>query len=179
MAISSPAGASATRSTWSPAPPPRLTGLDLSDPRAPRLSVQLTLFDVSVPASPREVRSVVVGKRGTNCGAASDHHAFAFLPETPGRPARLAVPVDVASRPPSEAPTTGAPPWTYYGYTHTGLYVFEITTGAGGDLRHHGTIVSEEARLVVPMPDWYGPSSSIAEDRALLTDAHVHVGWET
>jgi hypothetical protein len=136
--------------------------------------VKLTLFDVSVPASPREVRSVVVGKRGTNCGVASDHHAFAFLPEAPGRPARIAVPVDLASRPPSEAPTTGVPPWTYYGYTHTGLYLFEVTTGAGGDLRHHGTIVSEEASLAESLPHWYGPASSIAEDRAVLTDANVH-----
>ena len=57
--------------------------------------VKLSLFDVSDPANPSELSSLVLGKRGTNSAVLSNHHALSYLPATDTEPARLAIPIDL------------------------------------------------------------------------------------
>lgn len=92
--------------------------------------VKLSLFDVSDPAVPREVSSVILGKRGTQSAALADHHALSYLPPVGLEPARLAIPVQLHDTVPDDPLFDPAKPWAYYDWTHTGLYLFEIDTGA-------------------------------------------------
>ncbi len=51
--------------------------------------VKVSLFDVSDPASPAEINSLVYGKRGSESEILSDHHAISFLPATGNNRARF------------------------------------------------------------------------------------------
>lgn len=86
----------------------------------------LSLFDVSVPSVPTEVDSIIIGKRGTQSEALFDHHALAWLPVTDQSPARLALPVRLHDRSGDNDWFDPARPNSYYDWTHTGLYLFEI-----------------------------------------------------
>ncbi len=86
--------------------------------------VKLSLFDISNPKNPQELDNKVIGKRGTESAALLDHHAFAYLPADQDNPARLALPIELHEN----GPTSGdsSQPWAYYGWSHTGLYLFDI-----------------------------------------------------
>jgi len=92
--------------------------------------VKLSLFDVSDPAVPREVSSLILGKRGTQSPALADHHALSYLPPVNLGPARLAIPVQLHDTVPNDPFFDPAKPGAYYDWTRTSLYLFEIDTGA-------------------------------------------------
>ncbi len=89
--------------------------------------VKLALFDVSNPALPTEVNSIVLGKRGTESEVLSNHHALSFLPSTASQPARLAIPLQLHDTTPTRESFDPKLPNAYYDYSHTGLYSFNIT----------------------------------------------------
>ncbi len=89
--------------------------------------VKLTLFDVSNPAAPREIQSRVLGRRGSETPLTWDHHALAFLPASGGRPARVALPIQVNDRHPDYPGFDPNDPWAWFGRTHTALYTFELS----------------------------------------------------
>lgn len=142
--------------------------------------VKLSLFDISNPASPKEVNSLVIGKRGTGSEALYDHHAFTWLPGTAERPARLAVPVEMHS-------TVGgysyysnpSDPWYYYNWTHTGLYMFNVFTGeqAGGKtgIEEQGRmIVADNAEIHPLFQSGYYVGSNTDSDRSVILGNSVH-----
>jgi uncharacterized secreted protein with C-terminal beta-propeller domain len=89
--------------------------------------LKLALFDVSDPASPAEVNSIVLGKRGTDSEVLRDHHALSFLPATQTRAARLAIPVRLHDKEPDSGVSDPSSPTAFYNFTHSGLYSFEVS----------------------------------------------------
>jgi uncharacterized secreted protein with C-terminal beta-propeller domain len=132
--------------------------------------VKLSLFDISNPADPREVDAVILGKRGTESAALTDHHAFTWLPATETRPARLALPVGLHDTVPHHSSyATPDDPWFHYDWTHTGLYLFDIDPSAG-EIRSRGEMIVE--RRDSAADDWYWRSSH--GDRSVLVNDTVH-----
>ncbi len=142
--------------------------------------LKLSLFDISNPASPKEVNSLVIGKRGTGSEALYDHHAFTWLPASAGRPARLAVPVEMYS-------TVGyytsdynpSKPWYYYNWTHTGLYMFNVFTGeqAGGKtgIEDQGRMIVADNSGIDPLfQSGYYAGSGTYSDRSVILGNSVH-----
>ncbi|MCP4693915.1 MAG: hypothetical protein GY859_38125, partial [Desulfobacterales bacterium] len=133
--------------------------------------VKLSLFDVSDPSNPREVDSLVYGKRGTNSDALVDHHALAYLPPINGGPARLALPIQLHETVPTYSYFNPSDPSAYYDWTHTGLYMFDITTGESGGqagIEKSGHIIAES---IGNQDDSYW---GWARDRAVLLNDSVH-----
>lgn len=89
--------------------------------------VKLALFDVSNPATPTEVNTLSIGKRGTDSDVLTDHHALSFLPATQTQAARLAIPMRLHETTPTRESFDPAEPSAFYDFTHNGLYSFEIT----------------------------------------------------
>ncbi len=89
--------------------------------------VKLSLFDVSDPARPTEINSLVYGKRGSSSEALYDHHAISFLPATAAHPARFALPIQIHATAPDYADFDPAQPNAYYSFTNRGLYAFEAS----------------------------------------------------
>jgi uncharacterized secreted protein with C-terminal beta-propeller domain len=104
--------------------------------------VKLALFDVANPAQPREVDSVVLGKRGTDSDALWDHHAFTYLPAVGSTPARLSIPVRLAETKPIWERWDATVPNAWYDYTHTALYSFEVSAQG---ISQAGRIIAELA----------------------------------
>lgn len=137
--------------------------------------VKLALFDVSNPAAPREIDSKVLGKRGTDSDVLWDHHAFTWLPPSGSEPARLAIPVRLHDRVPDWKGWDASDPSSWYDYTHTALYTFEVSAAG---MAQAGRIIGQEAgadsgrgvvdvmpmRLIAPMGAFYGDRSVLADD---------------
>lgn len=102
--------------------------------------VKLTLFDVSNPATPREVQSIEIGRRGTQATALQDHHGITVQSANADRPTRVAFGIDVADVPP-DVGVEG--PATWYGWSRTGLHAFEIATGVNAGIAAHGDMIVE------------------------------------
>ena len=131
--------------------------------------VKLSLFDVSDPANPTELDAVVIGKRGTESDALYDHHALAYLPPTDTAPARLALPIHLhESIPDQDSYKDFDPnkPNAYYEWTHTGLYLFDITSDT---VKSQGQMIVEESTTNQPYYYWNGNT-----DRAVLLRNSIH-----
>jgi hypothetical protein len=88
--------------------------------------LKVSLFDVSDPTSPTEVNSLVLGGRGTSSTVLAEHHGFASRPQTETLPMRFSIPVDLYNEPPTNE---NPEPYVTWGWTHTGLYTFEVDLG--------------------------------------------------
>lgn len=84
--------------------------------------IKLSLIDVTDPSNPKEADKVIIGKRGTESAALHSHHAVTTL--NVNQTYQVAIPVDLHEEEPQEKGSPVAS--TYYGYTHTGLYRFNI-----------------------------------------------------
>jgi hypothetical protein len=136
--------------------------------------VKLSLFDISDPQRPTEIDRIVLGKRGTESDALHDHHAFTYLPPTEAAPARLAIPLRLHSTTPVYAGFDPSKPWSFYDWTHTGLYLFDIYTGLQAGhmpgLTSRGTlIIADRAQ-----GDNEDPWSYAWSDRSLILGDSVH-----
>jgi hypothetical protein len=74
---------------------------------------------------PTEVNSLVLGGRGTTSTILNQPHGFASLPQTDSLPMRFSIPVDLYNEPPA----LSREPNRQWGWTHTGLYTFDIRLG--------------------------------------------------
>jgi hypothetical protein len=128
--------------------------------------VKLSLFDVADPAKPTELNSIVIGKRGTDSDALTDHHAVTFLPAASGRPARLALPIRKHDTLPAYVGGNLITPSTYYDWTHTGLYLFDITDDS---IRQAATLIVAD-RSGEETVDYGG----YGRDRSVIVDDSVH-----
>lgn len=127
--------------------------------------VKVALFDVADPSQPKEVNSLVIGKRGSQSAALTDHHAFTLLAtgNATGELARLALPIER-----HDILTAGADaddPRTWYDWRDTGLHLFSVNdTG----LTARATLIAETRGSETQ------PSVSGYDDRAFLNGQEVH-----
>jgi uncharacterized secreted protein with C-terminal beta-propeller domain len=145
--------------------------------------LKLALFDVANPAQPKEVDSIVLGKRGTDSDVLWDHHAFSYLPAAGSTPARFAIPVRLAETKPIWERWDGTQPNAWYDYTHTGLYSFEVSaqglSQAGRIISEvaspsRGIVVSDPARSAAADTSSFAPVYIRYEDRSVLKDDAVY-----
>ncbi|MBZ0250117.1 MAG: beta-propeller domain-containing protein [Burkholderiales bacterium] len=85
--------------------------------------LKVSLFDVSVPAAPREMRHFVVGKRGSESALLESHHAFSLLRRADGT-LSLAIPAAVHD---GAYPLYGSGPAAPYAWSHSGVLRFDVT----------------------------------------------------
>ncbi len=85
--------------------------------------VKLSLFDVTDVSNPQEIAKYVIGDRGTESLATSDHKAFLFDKEKN----LLVIPIQLAEFKPNQTPESGS----YGEYTFQGAYVFSLTPEDG------------------------------------------------
>ncbi len=96
------------------------------------LGVKISLYDVSDVEHPRIIKDLMIGDRGTDSTALTDHKAFLFDKELN----LLAIPILLAEIDESKYPD-GVPSTAYGEYVWQGLYVMDITAN---DLTLRGTI---------------------------------------
>ena len=106
--------------------------------------VKLSLFDATDPTAPFEVDKLIIGKRGTDSPALRDHHAITYLSGgQSGSPARIAIPISLHEQTPIYSSEQNQP-WATYGWTHTGLYLFEIDIESKS-LRQQGAMITQQS----------------------------------
>jgi hypothetical protein len=91
--------------------------------------LKLSLFDVGDPENPQETAQLVIGDRGTDSEARSDHRAFLFDPVS----GLLVLPVDLAIVDREENPN--APPEAYGRRVWQGVYVLSLSIDEGFTIR--------------------------------------------
>jgi uncharacterized secreted protein with C-terminal beta-propeller domain len=124
--------------------------------------VKLSLFNVSNPASPTEVQSVLIGQRGTQSNALSDHRAITIQAATDSHPLRVSFGIDVYGESSPERVTDANSAFRYYDYGYSGLHGFEVSVGADAQ------IVSKGVLRVNPDVDFYYGSYGV--DRSVMVN---------
>lgn len=103
--------------------------------------VKVSLFNVSNPSAPTEVQSVLVGQRGTESRALSDHRAITVQAATEEHPVRVSFGIDVSGQQfPSSSPV-GAAATVYHDWNYSGLHGFDIRTGTDAGITSRGALV--------------------------------------
>ncbi len=87
--------------------------------------VKLALFDVSDASNPFVADSVVIGKRGTQTPALTNHHAFAWLPGSGSSNGRFAIPLQL-----HDEPVESSSPSAWSDWTSNMLLTMEVDAGA-------------------------------------------------
>lgn len=130
--------------------------------------VKIAMFNVADVSQPREVNSIVIGKRGTQSAALVDHHAFSFLPMTGNGDelARFTLPIERHATLPNNSYYDAGDPRTYYDWSDTGLYLFSVS--------RNGLSQQGEVRVEQRSASNAYPSDSGSGDRALLRGDEVH-----
>lgn len=100
--------------------------------------LKISLYDVRDPNHPFEADAAILGKRGSEAPVLQDHRAFTFL-QTEGSNPRVAIGAAVNER---TLPGT-IYPWTYAGWSYSGLHLLEVDTLAGRILRRGEMRVEE------------------------------------
>ena len=128
--------------------------------------IKLSLFDVSDPAAPNEIESLLVGERGTRSNALYDHRGITVQRATEEHPTRVSFGIDIAGTEfPAERPTP-AEALNEYSWTQTGLYGFDVHGGDGADIESRGAMIVERAG---GESGYYGPRHH-GQDRAVMVD---------
>lgn len=128
--------------------------------------IKLELFDVSIPETLSSIDSVLIGMRGSQSSAISEHHAVTHLPVGDGHH-RFTVPVQVHKGPESE-------PYTFHPWFETGLFLFEVEENSNpleSTIELVGAIVTDSVEMAVP--DEIQRRSTIG-DRSILLGDSVH-----
>jgi hypothetical protein len=129
--------------------------------------IKLELFDVSDPSTLSSIDSVIIGMRGSQSAALTNHHAVTHL-SLPNGPHRVTIPIEI-----HESDAVGDSvihPWT-----ETGLALFEVETTSNplqSTIEPVGTIV----RDVAGDGSYYEEilRASTTGDRAVLAGDFVH-----
>lgn len=127
--------------------------------------VKVALFDVGNAAAPREVNSLVIGKRGSDSAALHDHHAFSFLASSAGNGALGLLVLPVVR---NETPAYGDPtsPTTWYDWTATGLQRFDVSES--------GLVARSEMVAEARASGTAYPQGNATDDRGFLIGDEVH-----
>lgn len=134
--------------------------------------LRIGLFDVSDPADPVELDTVVVGRRGTDSPALRQHHAFSFLPRGNGFPGRFAIPVRYHDAWGSEE--ISSDPRKSYSWVKTGLFLFNVLDGSvnPAGLVERGEVTSAGRWFDDIDPD--GRNLDDAYSRSVIMDESVY-----
>jgi len=127
--------------------------------------VKMALFDVSDPKNPIEISKYVIGDRGTDSYALSDHKAFLF-----SRSKNLLVMPILLAEIDEGAYPGGVPPDAYGEYVWQGAYVFNLSSENGFVFKGGITHLENDAKLMGSY--WYSPYSvkrSLYMDDVLYT----------
>lgn len=108
--------------------------------------VKVSLFDVSNPAAPSEVQSVLIGERGTESRALSDHRAITVQAATEDHPVRVSFGIDVSGQASPSSSPSGDAAFTYHNWNYSGLHGFDINTGTDAGIISRGALVVESAQ---------------------------------
>ena len=121
--------------------------------------VKLALFNVENPREPFEVQSLVIGQRGTDATALTNHRAINIQRETEEHPTRISFGIDVHGR--ADAGTDYSSPRTWYPWSYTGLHGFDVRGGDDAGITPRGALVVETAdsSAVRYGPQQYGDRS--------------------
>ncbi len=120
----------------------------------------LQLFDVSDPANPVSVSEMTIGLRGTSSALSYDAHALAYIRDYEQGTDRFAVPISVHGDGVEVEP--GTPASTYYGFSHEGLYLFELDKDAAS-INQMGAVKRQEEDYC-----------TFGRARGFMADAAVH-----
>jgi hypothetical protein len=134
--------------------------------------LQLTLFDVSDIARPREIQRALMGKRGSESALIQSHHAFSALPTADGSLA-IALPARIHD---GVNPAYCCGPSASYPWQYSGLMRFEVrgSTAADARLQALPALVTHRALS----PNDYAPAddaSSINARSVLFRNGTVYV----
>lgn len=130
--------------------------------------IKLSLYDVSNPAAPAEIQSVLVGQRGTQSVALNNHRAIKIQRATDSHPTRVSFGIDVHG----EAEPVSSPlpeeAFRYNEWSYTGLHGFDVVIGPGAGIVRRGAMVVETAGTA---GNRYGPLSG--DDRSEMVNDSV------
>ena len=138
--------------------------------------VKVSLYNVSDPASPTEVDTLLLGQRGSYSNALYDHRAISILPPGNGRTAtRVAFGIDIAGLAQPARRPDPEDAFTYYDWRFSALHGIEVRTGADAGLTLTGTLVAASA----DDPDnfYYGYGSG-SERAIMVGDSTYYVYGE-
>lgn len=123
--------------------------------------VKVSLFNVADLDNPVELGTEIIGRRGSYSPAMHDHHALTLLETQDGY--RAAIPVQRHEY--LHPDTQENDPWTWYDWSDSGLYQFEINP-ASGELALSGKLITEQRSEDKPWPQYnlYGSRSVIHGD---------------
>ncbi len=122
--------------------------------------IKLALFDVADPENPLVLDQVVIGRRGTYSPALYDHHALTMLQKDDVY--RIALPIERY-----EEALEGEEPWSYYGWSDSGLYQFELNPTMGS-LNAVGTLITDQPSEEKPYSNGVYESRSVLHDEAVF-----------
>ena len=134
--------------------------------------VKVALYDVSSAEKLGEINSIVIGKRGTEATVLSDHHGLAWL-KTNENHYTLALPIKLHESQRKLSRKEKSAPWTYYDWTHTGLYLFDIKTTASPSLTLTGKLIAD-VNKGSDNPVIERGNQEILNDRAVIQNKTVH-----
>ena len=127
--------------------------------------VKVSLYDVSDPAAPTEVDTLLLGQRGSYSNALYDHRAISILPPANGRTTtRVAFGIDIAGLAQPARRPDPEDAFTYYDWRFSGLHGIEVRTGADAGLTLTGTLVAAS----VNDPDNFGYGYGSGSERAVM-----------
>lgn len=127
--------------------------------------LKLSLFDVSNPAQPSEVQSVLVGQRGTDANALYNHRAITVQAATENHPTRVSFGINVFGRPMPDVSPSPENAGTYYNWTYSGLHGFDVTVGDGAAITPRGALIVESASN-----DEYRYGPRYGDDRSVMVN---------
>jgi uncharacterized secreted protein with C-terminal beta-propeller domain len=133
--------------------------------------LQLSLYDVSSAAVPRQLQRILVGKRGSDSALLESHHALSLLKRADGSTA-IAIPAAVHDGP---YPMYGTGPSSIYPWSHSGVLRFELRgeTAANAQLVQLPTAVTR----VVSSSDFPWPDGGRRGGRTVIfSNGTVYVG---
>ena len=105
--------------------------------------VKVSLYNVTDPAAPSEVDTLLLGQRGSYSSALYDHRAISILPPANGRVAtRVAFGIDIAGTAQPARRPDPEDAWTYYDWRFNALHGIEVRTGADAGLTLTGSLVA-------------------------------------
>jgi hypothetical protein len=104
--------------------------------------LNIRLFDVSDPSQPIALQSLDYGLRGSDTPVTYDPHSFTFAFDEENERFRFVLPMRLHGSEESYDPE--AHPNTYYDWEETGLYQFEVATGANPSITEAARFLYDE-----------------------------------
>ena len=133
--------------------------------------VKVSLYNVTDPAAPSEVQSLLLGQRGSYSSALYDHRAISILPPANGRAAtRVAFGIDIAGTAEPVRRPEPADASNYYDWRFNALHGIEVRTGTDAGLALTGRLVASS----VNDPGSYGYGSG-SERVVMVGDAAYYI----